>query len=148
MKKAQRAADQGNVTLARKYYEEVFASLVRLRGRGRGGKLKAARDMFQIDYLVHKQEHRSDDERNRGDSDEPWHKGGLNELFSHQRSRRALVASLIVMALQQACGINTLIYYSTGIILNEQNSALIQLTGNNVPTFIIVSSRSAVSQNL
>lgn len=42
-------------------------------------------------------------------------RNGIRELFTVPRNRRAAVASMIVMFLQQFCGVNVIAYYSSNI---------------------------------
>lgn len=70
------------------YYEKAFRSLCRLRH----SRLQAARDLFLMHHLLDGEE-KIKQNRNR-----------FVELWSVDRNRRALVASLTVMFLQQICG--------------------------------------------
>ena len=72
------------------YYTKAFNSLCRLRH----SKLQAARDLFLIHHLLEGEE----------DIKEGHHR--FSELWIVGRNRRALVASLVVMFLQQICGVN------------------------------------------
>lgn len=93
------------------YYAKAFRSLCSLRH----SKLQAARDLFLIHYLL--------------DGEEDIKKGHNRffELWSVGRNRRALVASLIVMFLQQICGVNIFAFYSSEVLaplLGEKNALL------------------------
>jgi len=77
-------------------YESAFKSLIRLRH----SKIQAARDLIYIHVLLDA-EKRISARRNR-----------LAEVFTIPRNRRALQASLIVMIMQQFCGVNVLAYVS------------------------------------
>ncbi|PWW73604.1 hypothetical protein C7212DRAFT_284453 [Tuber magnatum] len=81
-------------------YESAFKSLIRLRH----SEIQAARDLIYIDVLL-KAEKRISKRRNR-----------LVEVFTIPRNRHAFQASFIVMILQQLCGINVLIYYSSEVL--------------------------------
>lgn len=72
------------------YYRRALYSLMRLRH----SRLQAARDLFLMYYLLDRQ-FKIKKRRNR-----------FIELWAVGRNRRALVASLIVMFLQQICGVN------------------------------------------
>ena len=82
------------------YYEKAFRSLCRLRH----SRLQAARDLFLIHHLLDG-EQRMKQNRNR-----------FVELWSVDRNRRALIASLTVMFLQQICGVNVLAFYSSVVL--------------------------------
>ncbi|GAA5957462.1 hypothetical protein JCM8115_001328 [Rhodotorula mucilaginosa] len=85
--------------IGRGRYREAYDSLCRLRYT----KLQAARDLFMINALL-------EEEANM-----PTGKAALLELFSVGRNRRAVLASGIVMFMQQFCGINVIAYYSSTI---------------------------------
>ncbi|KAI5797789.1 MFS sugar transporter [Geopyxis carbonaria] len=88
--------------IGRGEYLKAFDALCQLRN----SELQAARDLFYIHCLLHA-EREIQKKRNR-----------LVEMVRRPRNRRALQASIIVMFMQQFCGVNTLIHYST-IILYE-----------------------------
>ena len=75
-------------------YKEAFDSLRKLRH----SELQAARDLFLIHHLLEGQ-YRISKQRHR-----------FIELFTVAQNRRALFASLIVMFMQQFCGVNIFIY--------------------------------------
>ncbi|GAA5985666.1 hypothetical protein JCM10908_007062 [Rhodotorula pacifica] len=85
--------------IGRGRYRQAYKSLCRLRYT----KLQAARDLFMINALL-------EEEANM-----PTGKAALIELFSVGRNRRAVLASGIVMFMQQFCGINVIAYYSSTI---------------------------------
>ena len=87
------------------YYEKAFRSLCRLRH----SRLQAARDLFLMHHLLDGEE-KIKQNRNR-----------FVELWSVDRNRRALVASLTVMFLQQICG----------FVFSEPTIALIKLIGRS-----------------
>lgn len=116
--KAHKAAKAGKSAKSEEYYNRVFRSLISLRH----SKLQAARDMMLIHYRLCKEDEL------RTVNKTSWYKGGVYELFSVGRNRRAVIASLIVMFMQQFCGINILIYYSTTVLLDAgygHNTALL-----------------------
>ncbi|GAA5948416.1 hypothetical protein JCM10213_004415 [Rhodosporidiobolus nylandii] len=80
-------------------YVQAFDSLCRLRH----SKLQAARDLFMINALLEEEASMS-----KG-------KSAVVELFTVARNRRAVLASGIVMFMQQFCGINVIAYYSSTI---------------------------------
>jgi hypothetical protein len=68
----------------------------------RYNKVQAARDLFYIQFLV-KAEHET----------EQMGQNKVKEMITVPRNRRALIASEIVMFMQQFCGVNVIAYYST-----------------------------------
>ena len=74
---------------AAELYEKAFLSLLELRN----SKVQAARDLFLIDHLLLEEENIAGRKR-------------FSELFTNGRCRRALIASVITMFLQQFCGVN------------------------------------------
>ncbi|PWW73602.1 hypothetical protein C7212DRAFT_284447 [Tuber magnatum] len=81
-------------------YKSAFKSLIRLRH----SDIQAARDLIYIHVLL-EAEQRISKRRNR-----------LVEVFTIERNRHALQASLIVMIMQQFCGVNVLAYYSSEVL--------------------------------
>lgn len=79
-------------------YNKAFASLKRLRWT----ELQAACDL----YLIHESV-REEADFQRGNA--------FSELFTVARNRRAALASFIVMFMQQFCGVNVIMYYSSVI---------------------------------
>ncbi|CEQ41259.1 SPOSA6832_02955, partial [Sporobolomyces salmonicolor] len=80
-------------------YVDAFHSLTRLRHT----KLQAARDLFMINALLEEE------------ASMATGRSAIVELFTVARNRRAVVASGIVMFMQQFCGINVIAYYSSSI---------------------------------
>ncbi|KAI0037114.1 hypothetical protein K488DRAFT_81345 [Vararia minispora EC-137] len=80
-------------------YPQAYESLSRLRKH----PIQAARDLYYIHVFV-EAEKEIDTGHNR-----------FFELFTVPRNRRATVASLIVMFMQQFCGVNAIAYYSSTI---------------------------------
>lgn len=80
-------------------YDKAFESLRRLRH----SDLQAARDLYYIHVLL-EAENETFTGRNR-----------FKELWTVARNRRASIASLIVMFMQQFCGVNVIAYYSSTI---------------------------------
>ena len=82
------------------YYTQAFRSLRNLRH----SDLQAARDLFLIHHLLD-----GEDEIKKGTN-------RFFELWSVGRNRRALIASLTVMFLQQICGVNVMAFYSSEVL--------------------------------
>ena len=102
-----------------KRYEAAFQALCRLRN----SKVQAARDMFRIDAWIAltkrpAESAGSEAAHTSGRSAQvPW-KAWVSHtlhLFRDDRCRRAMTAGLIVMSLQQLCGVNVLAYYSSSV---------------------------------
>ena len=113
-------ARQGNT----KKYEEAFMSLCKLRHT----KLQAGRDLFLIDHLLQEE------------GKIMQHQKPFSELFTLGRNRRALVASMITMFLQQFCGVNVTAYYSSTILKEHAHysdqSALLFSMGFGIINFL------------
>ncbi|KAL4252611.1 major facilitator superfamily protein [Abortiporus biennis] len=80
-------------------YDKAYQSLLRLRH----SPVQAARDLYYIHTLLEVEKEIT---------------SGRNvflELFTVPRNRRAALASVIVMFLQQFCGVNVIAYYSSNI---------------------------------
>ena len=102
-----------------KQYEHAFYAMRTLRHT----KIQAARDLFYIDAWLRIEQlpetlHDSSGDRGNAGPEEPkW--GGwfqyTQALCYQPRCRRAMTAGLIVMCLQQLCGINVLAYYSSPV---------------------------------
>lgn len=95
-------------------YEKAFLALKDLRN----SKVQAARDLFLMDYLLGEEATIMHDQRR------------FVELFTLGRCRRALTASVICMFLQQMCGVNVTVYYSSKTMrddadLSKENSLLL-----------------------
>ena len=102
-----------------RHYEAALNALRRLRRT----KLQAGRDLFLIDAWLRmreseEQSHNSEvTHTGRGVTQlfrRVWLRNTLN-LFRDPRCRRAMTAGLIVMSLQQLCGVNVLAYYSSPV---------------------------------
>ncbi|TFY77670.1 hypothetical protein EWM64_g6345 [Hericium alpestre] len=89
-------------------YDKAFESLCRLRR----SRLQAARDLYYIHVLL-EAEHELTQGRNK-----------FLELFTVPRNRRATLASLIVMFMQQFCGVNVIAYYSSSIFTQANFSEI------------------------
>jgi len=86
----------------RKRYKEAFNALKSLRNT----ELLAARDLIEIQSSL-VEESRSQEGHNL-----------FFELFTVPRNRRATVASWTVMFMQQFCGVNIIMYYSSQIFVS------------------------------
>ncbi|KIP02928.1 hypothetical protein PHLGIDRAFT_130455 [Phlebiopsis gigantea 11061_1 CR5-6] len=80
-------------------YDQAYQSLLRLRHT----PLQAARDL----YYIHVQLEVEKETTGGGH--------GFKQLFTIPRNRRAMLASVIVMFMQQFCGVNVIAYYSSNI---------------------------------
>jgi len=87
-------------------YESAFKSLINLRKTN----LQAARDLFYMHCLITAERH------------VPTHQNRLVQLFAIPRNRRAMTASVIVMFLQQLCGVNVIVYYSSEVVFKATNN--------------------------
>ncbi|EKM57086.1 uncharacterized protein PHACADRAFT_160624 [Phanerochaete carnosa HHB-10118-sp] len=80
-------------------YDKAYASLVRTRNT----PLQAARDLYYIHTLL--------------EAEKAFETGqsGFVQLFTVPRNRRAALASVTVMFMQQFCGVNVIAYYSSNV---------------------------------
>lgn len=104
------------------YYRKAFQSLVRLRRT----RLQASRDLFSIYHMLLEEE-KIKGSRNR-----------FIEMFTVARNRRALLAGVIVMFMQQLCGVNILAYYSSLVFRAagyDNNHALLASMGFGIINF-------------
>ncbi|KAI0683947.1 hypothetical protein BC835DRAFT_1392462 [Cytidiella melzeri] len=85
--------------IGRGRYEDAYKSLLRLRNN----PIQAARDLYYIHVLLE-----TEKEIETGHN-------LFQELFTVPRNRRAVLASTIVMFMQQFCGVNVIAYYSSNI---------------------------------
>ena len=116
-------------------YEHAFYALRTLRHT----KIQAARDLFYIDSWLRLEElpetpHNPSEDRT--DIDHGAKRRGTwfpytQALYRQPRCRRAMAAGLIVMSLQQLCGINVLAYYSSSVFKDSLlNSTMLAEIGN------------------
>jgi len=102
-----------------RHYEAAFQALRRLRNT----KAQAGRDMFLIDAWIGmaqwpvESHNPGGTHTDKGQAHNPWNAWLQNTLalFRDHRCRRAMTAGLIVMSLQQLCGVNVLAYYSSSV---------------------------------
>ncbi|CAM0140929.1 hypothetical protein VKS41_003606 [Umbelopsis sp. WA50703] len=103
-------------------YYKAFHSLKRLRWT----ELQAASDL----YLIH-ESIKEEANFKRGNP--------LSELFTVARNRRAALASFIVMFLQQFCGVNVIMYYSSVIFKDagvSEQTAITASLGAGILNFL------------
>ncbi|KAI1361581.1 general substrate transporter [Xylaria arbuscula] len=92
-----------------KYGQRAIQSLVELNTTN----LQAYREAFLIYCSIKEEKQQS---QGQGQGQLIHHKYKIMGLWTHERTRRALWASILVMFLQQACGVNVLAYYSTSVL--------------------------------
>jgi sugar porter (SP) family MFS transporter len=104
-------------------YEKAFLALRSLRN----SKVQAARDLFLMDHLLQEELGIMHEQRR------------FKELFTVGRCRRALTASVICMFLQQMCGVNVTVYYSSQIMTDahwSNENALLLSAGFGIINFV------------
>ncbi|KAI5813056.1 hypothetical protein BZA77DRAFT_285381 [Pyronema omphalodes] len=104
-------------------HNKAFESLCRLRR----SKLQAARDLFYMHVLLQNESRMA-----RGFKK-------IKEMFTVGRNLRAMIASEIVMFMQQFCGINVIAYYSSTIFVNagfSHRHALLASLGFGIINFL------------
>ena len=113
----ERQLPPGNRLDIEKHYEHAFYALRTLRHT----KIQAARDLFYIDAwlgMTQLSETSRDLGQNRAGT---WFQNA-QDLWRRPRCRQAMRAGLIVMALQQLCGVNVLAYYSSPVFRDSLES--------------------------
>ncbi|KAJ5225725.1 hypothetical protein N7468_006950 [Penicillium chermesinum] len=93
--------------MAKKQYYRAYRSICAVRHN----KIQAARDMYYMYTLL------------EAENSMKLGQNKLWELITVPRNRRAMLASEIVMFLQQFCGVNVIAYYSSEIFLEANFSA-------------------------
>jgi MFS family permease len=105
-------------------YEKAFLALKDLRN----SKVQAARDLFLMDHLLGEEASIMHEQRR------------FVELFTVGRCRRALTASVICMFLQQMCGVNVTVYYSSKTMRDDagwsNNESLLLSAGFGIINFL------------
>lgn len=96
-------------------HEDAFKSVCQLRHH----KVQAARDLFYMHTLLEAEKVAMTIGQNR-----------VKELFTVRRNRNAVVASSIVMYMQQFCGVNVIAYYSSQIFLDSGFSEVSSLAAS------------------
>ncbi|PSR90503.1 and other transporter-domain-containing protein [Coniella lustricola] len=111
--------------LTKDRHGDAYKSICRLRHH----RLQAARDLFYMQIgLEAERKAMSMGKHNR-----------IKELITVRRNRNAMVASEIVMYLQQFCGVNVIAYYSSEIFLDAnftETSALAASLGFGIINFL------------
>ncbi|KAI1471190.1 uncharacterized protein F4812DRAFT_467375 [Daldinia caldariorum] len=110
--------------LTKNRHADAYKSICQLRFE----KVQAARDLFYMDTLLQVEK-------------ETMHIGQskIKEFLTIRRNRNAMVASEIVMFMQQFCGVNAIAYYSTEIFIESGFStqeALVASLGFGIVNFL------------
>ena len=100
------------------YYQRAIESLDCLRRT----KLQASRDLFLIYHQL------------RNEDPIKQNNNRFFELFTVPRNRRALLASTILMFMQQFCGVNVLAYYSSLVFSDAGYGTRLTPKGVQIPT--------------
>ncbi|ORY56111.1 hexose transporter [Pseudomassariella vexata] len=90
--------------LTKNRHSKAYEAICKLRYE----KVQAARDLFYMDTLLQVEK----EAMNIGHSK-------IKEILTVRRNRNAMLASEIVMFMQQFCGVNAIAYYSTEIFLES-----------------------------
>ncbi|KAL4784072.1 hypothetical protein BJX76DRAFT_357402 [Aspergillus varians] len=102
--------------MSRNLYDRAYQSMCSLRFN----KVQAARDMYYMYTLL------------EAENSMKLGQNKLLELINVPRNRRAMIASEIVMFMQQFCGVNVIAYYSSEIFLQTAGAnAHSKLTTSN-----------------
>ncbi|KAI1418104.1 hypothetical protein F5Y13DRAFT_150557 [Hypoxylon sp. FL1857] len=110
--------------LTKNRHSDAYKSICQLRFE----KVQAARDLFYMDTLLQIEK-------------ETMHIGQskIKEILTIRRNRNAMLASEIVMFMQQFCGVNAIAYYSTEIFIQggfSTQSALAASLGFGIVNFL------------
>ncbi|KZZ86643.1 MFS sugar transporter [Ascosphaera apis ARSEF 7405] len=100
--------------LSKGHHYQAYKTLCKLRH----DKIQAARDLFYMYTLL------------EAETKMKLGQPKIVELFTVPRNRRALVASEIVMFMQQFCGVNVIPYYSSEIFLRAKFSEIASLAAS------------------
>ncbi|KZL79900.1 mfs sugar transporter [Colletotrichum incanum] len=102
--------------LTKNRHSDAFKAMCQLRFE----KVQAARDLFYANALLQaEKESQGIGKQNR-----------LNEFYAIRRNRNAMIASEIVMFMQQFCGVNVIAYYSSEIFLAAEFSEVSALSAS------------------
>ncbi|MCJ1468718.1 hypothetical protein MMC07_007348 [Pseudocyphellaria aurata] len=101
--------------MSKNRHYKAYESMTRLRYN----KVQAARDVFYMHTLLEAEEEIKDKRKTI-----------VLELVTVPRNRRAMVASEIVMFMQQFCGVNVIAYYSSQIFLDGGFSPISALSAS------------------
>ncbi|KAJ0162239.1 putative metabolite transport protein YwtG [Colletotrichum tanaceti] len=97
-------------------HSDAFNAMCQLRFE----KVQAARDLFYASALLQaEKESQGIGKQNR-----------LKEFFAVRRNRNAMIASEVVMFMQQFCGVNVIAYYSSEIFLSAEFSEVSALSAS------------------
>lgn len=99
----------------KKYIQKAYAALIKLYP----DRLQAARELMLIYHGLknyHGFEKKHDLEKGRKSRYTTWGLITTTKLFTHARTRNALIASATTMFLQQFCGVNVMAYYSSSVL--------------------------------
>ncbi|KAI1781165.1 hypothetical protein F4818DRAFT_31150 [Hypoxylon cercidicola] len=110
--------------LTKNRHHDAYRAISQLRFE----KVQAARDLFYMDTLLQIEK----ETMNIGQSK-------IKELLTIRRNRNAMLASEIVMFMQQFCGVNAIAYYSTEIFIESgfsTQSALVASLGFGIVNFL------------
>ncbi|KAF3070566.1 Polyol transporter 5 [Daldinia childiae] len=110
--------------LTKNRHVDAYKSICKLRYE----KVQAARDLFYMDTLLQIEK----ETMNIGQSK-------IKEILTIRRNRNAMIASEIVMFMQQFCGVNAIAYYSTEIFVESGfsiQSALVASLGFGIVNFL------------
>lgn len=105
--------------LTKNRHADAYDAICRLRFE----KVQAARDLFYMQTLLEAEEEILHGKKKAAEAaGQSRGRSLLHELFGIRRNRNAVIASEIVMFLQQFCGVNLLAYYSSQIFLDAKLS--------------------------
>ncbi|KAI8960524.1 hypothetical protein F5Y11DRAFT_266191 [Daldinia sp. FL1419] len=110
--------------LTKNRHVDAYRAICKLRYE----KVQAARDLFYMDTLLQIEK----ETMNIGQSK-------IKEILTIRRNRNAMIASEIVMFMQQFCGVNAIAYYSTEIFIESgfsTQSALVASLGFGIVNFL------------
>ncbi|KAJ5792091.1 uncharacterized protein N7503_008069 [Penicillium pulvis] len=94
--------------MSQNQYYRAYESMCSLRHH----KIQAARDMFYMHTLLEAKKSMK------------LGQNSIMELIKVPRNRRAMIASQILMFMQQLCGVNVIAYYSSAIFMDANLSAV------------------------
>ncbi|RJE27227.1 MFS sugar transporter [Aspergillus sclerotialis] len=100
--------------MSKKRYDKAYQSMCSLRYN----KIQAARDLYYMHTLL------------EAESSMKLGQNKILELIAVPRNRRAMIASELVMFMQQFCGVNVIAYYSSEIFLEASGSQISALAAS------------------
>ncbi|KAI1646487.1 uncharacterized protein F4817DRAFT_316729 [Daldinia loculata] len=110
--------------LTKNRHVDAYKSICKLRYE----KVQAARDLFYMDTLLQIEKETMQIGQSK-----------IKEILTIRRNRNAMIASEIVMFMQQFCGVNAIAYYSTEIFVESGfsiQSALVASLGFGIVNFL------------